>query len=115
MAFSESLASRIRDGLPRRPGLEEKKMFGGVGFLLHGNMLVGVWQTSLIVRIGPEAYQAALHEPYVREFDLTGKPMRGWILIEAEGVESDEQLADWIKRAMNFVTTLPQKAVKRRS
>jgi TfoX/Sxy family transcriptional regulator of competence genes len=109
MAFSESLAARIRDALARKKGVEEKKMFGGLGFLLHGNMLVGVWKDSLIVRLGPDEGDEALLEPHVREFDITGRPMKGWVLVEPEGVEDDEQLSDWIQRAMKFVGTLPAK------
>ena len=109
MAFSEALAERIRQALARRKSVEEKKMFGGVGFLLNGNMLVGVWKDSLIVRLGPDNYEDALLEPHVREFDITGKPMKGWVLVEAEGVQNDEQLTDWIERALKFVTALPAK------
>jgi hypothetical protein len=76
MAFSEALAERIRQGLARRKNVEDKKMFGGVGFLLHGNLLVGVWKDSLIVRLGPDEGEAALREPHVREFDITGRPMK---------------------------------------
>lgn len=109
MAFSESLAGRIRDMLARKKGVKEKKMFGGVGFLLNGNMLVGVWKTALIVRVGPDAYDAALLEPHVREFDITGKPMKGWVLVEPEGVDDDGQLQSWIERATKFVKMLPAK------
>jgi TfoX/Sxy family transcriptional regulator of competence genes len=109
MAFSESLAGRIRDALARKKKIEDKKMFGGVGFLLNGNMLVGVWKDSLIVRLGPDAYEDALQEPHVREFDITGKPMKGWVMVEPEGVEDDEQLAGWIERAVKFVGKLPGK------
>jgi TfoX/Sxy family transcriptional regulator of competence genes len=72
MPYSESLAERIRQTLGRRKGIEEKKLFGGVGFLLNGNMLVGVWQTSLIARIGPEQYTVALKKRNIREFDIRG-------------------------------------------
>src|SRR6516225_4205813 len=106
MAFSEVLAERIRQRLARRKGVEEKKMFGGVGFLLHGNMLVGVWKDSLIVRLGPDEGDEALKEPHVREFDITGRAMKGWVLVEPEGVEDEEQLTDWIGRATKFVGTL---------
>ena|SRR5437764_15129633 len=109
MAFDETLAARIRDTLARKRGVEEKKMFGGVGFLLNGNMLVGVWKDSLIVRLGPDNYDDALLEPHVREFDITGRPMKGWVLVEPEGVEDDEQLTNWIERAMKFVKALPKK------
>ena len=109
MAFDETLAARIRDALARKRGVEEKKMFGGVGYLLHGNLLVGVWKDALIVRLGSDNYDDALREPHVREFDITGRPMKGWVLVEPGGVEDDEQLTDWIERATRFVRTLPAK------
>jgi len=109
MAFSAALAERIRQALARKRGVEEKKMFGGVGFLLHGNMLVGVWKDSLIVRLGPEEGDEALKEAHVSEFNITGRSMKGWVLVEPEGVEDDEQLTDWIERATEFVKTLPAK------
>ena len=109
MAFDESLAGSIRDALAHKLNIEEKKMFGGLGFLLNGNMLVGVWKDSLIVRVGPDAYEEALLEPNVKEFDITGRPMKGWIMVEPEGVEDDDQLKDWIERANKFVETLPGK------
>jgi hypothetical protein len=109
MAFSEALAARIRQRLARRKNVEAKNMFGGVGFLLNGNMLVGVWKDSLIVRLGPDEGNEALKEPHVREFDITGKPMKGWVLVEPEGVEGDDQLAGWIDLAVKFVEALPKK------
>ena len=109
MAFSESLAARIRDALTRKKDIEEKKMFGGIGFLLNGNMLVGVWKDSLIVRLGPDSYEDALLELHVKEFDITGRPMKGWVLVEPEGVEGDDQLKEWIEKATKFVRTLPGK------
>ena len=109
MAFDENLAARIRDAVARNRGVEEKKMFGGVGFLLHGNMLVGVWKDSLIVRVGPDNYDDALLEPHVREFDITGRPMKGWVLVESEGVENDDLVKGWIERATKFVKRLPAK------
>jgi TfoX/Sxy family transcriptional regulator of competence genes len=109
MAFSEELAERIRRQLARRKGIEEKKMFGGIGFLLHGNLLVGVWKESLIVRLGPEEGEEALKEAHVSEFDITGRPMKGWVLVEAEGVTGDHQLRGWIRRAVKFVGKLPAK------
>jgi TfoX/Sxy family transcriptional regulator of competence genes len=103
MAFSEALAERIRDALARKWAIEEKKMFGGIGFLLNGNLLVGVWKDSLIVRLGPDEGDEALKEPHVKEFDITGRAMMGWVLVEPEGVEDDEQLSAWIQRAVKFV------------
>jgi hypothetical protein len=109
MAFNESLADRIRQGLARRKGITEKKMFGGIGFLLHGNMLVGVWKASLIVRLDPDLYEDALKEPFVKEFDITGRPMKGWVLVGPDGIEGDEKLKAWIGRAVQFVGKLPAK------
>ena len=109
MAFDENLAARIRHALARKKGVEEKKMFGGVGFLLHGNLLVGVWKDSLIARLGPDEGEEALLEPHVKEFDITGRAMKGWVLVEPGGIESDDQLSAWIRRAMKFVRTLPAK------
>src|SRR6516165_6335237 len=103
MAFSERLAQRICQGLARGKGIEEKKMFGGIGFLLNGNMLVGVWKDSLIVRLGPDEGEEALRELHVREFNITGRSMKGWVLVAPEGIEDDEQLIGWIQRAVKFV------------
>ena len=109
MAFNESLAARIRDALARKQYIEEKKMFGGVGFLLNGNMLVGVWKDSLIVRIGPDEGDDALLEPHVKPFDITGRAMKGWVLVAPEGLEDEDQLKDWIQPAVKFVGKLPKK------
>ncbi|MGD9721154.1 MAG: TfoX/Sxy family protein [Pirellulales bacterium] len=109
MVYSKSLVARIKDALAGRRGVVDKKMFGGVGFLLHGNMLVGVWEHSLIARLGPEQGAAALDEPHVRAFDVTGRPMKGWVMIDPDGIDSDAQLRAWIERAMEFVVTLPAK------
>ena len=109
MPFSEALAERFRQRLARRKNVVEKKMFGGIGFLLNGNMLVGVWKDSLIARLGPDEGEEALLEPHVKEFDITGRPMRNWVLVEPEGVEDDDQLKAWIERAAKFVEMLPKK------
>ena len=114
MPYSESLASRIRQALKGRRGFTEKKMFGGIGFLLHGNMCVGIWRTSLIARLGSDQAAAALKEPHVVEFDVAGRPLRGWVMIEAEGVETNEQLTAWIQQAVEFVETLPRKLLSSR-
>ena len=107
MAFDESLAERIRQRLARRKNIEEQKMFGGVGFLLNGNMLVGVWKDSLIARLGPIDGDEALKELHVKEFDITGRAMRGCVLVEPGAVEDDDQVKDWIQRAVKFVGKLP--------
>jgi hypothetical protein len=109
MAYSASLAERIRRRLARRKDVEELKMFGGLAFFLRGNIAVGVWKESLIVRLGPDRGEEALLEPHVRPFDITGKPMRGWVLVAPEGVARDDQLAEWIGKAIAFARTLPAK------
>ncbi|REK19182.1 MAG: RNA methyltransferase [Planctomycetota bacterium] len=109
MVYSSSLAARIRQVLAGHKGVAEKKMFGGVGFLLHGNMLVGVWQSSLIARLGAEQGDWALQQQHVVPFEVTGRPMKGWVMIEPDGIENDGQLTDWIERATTFVSTLPPK------
>ena len=109
MAYSRALADRVRYVLINERGITEKKMFGGGGFLHRGNMLVGIWQASLIVRLGPDQAAAALKEPNVREFDVTGRPMRGWVMVEPDGLERDDVLAAWIAKALAFVETLPAK------
>src|SRR5215470_17944377 len=107
MAFDEALAERIRQQLSRRKNVEEKKMFGCICFFLNGNALAGVWKDRLIARLGPDEGEAALREPHVRQFDITGKPMRNWIAVEPGGVGDDDQLKDWIERALTFVKALP--------
>src|SRR5688572_32906606 len=99
MAFDDDLAARIRERLARQKGIEEKRMFGGVGFLLNGNLLVGVWKDTLVARLGLESGEMALLEPHVRPFDITGRPMAGWVLVGPEGVGEDDQLSEWIGRA----------------
>ena len=109
MAFDDSLAARIRDALSRQTGVEEKRMFGCACFFLDGHVLAGVWKDRLVVRLGPDAGEAALREPHVRAFDITGRPMRNWVAVEPEGVEDDDQLKAWVERAATFVRTLPRK------
>ena len=84
-------------------------MFGGLVFFLHGNIAVGIWNDSLIARLGPDGAEDALLKPHVRPFDVTGRPMRGWVMVEPDGLESDVQLAGWIERAVEFALTLPLK------
>lgn len=108
MAYNLKLAERIRsqlDGIP----FVEKKMFGGVGYLLHGNLACGVIKDDLIVRVDPEKHAALLKKVHVRPFDMTGRPMKGWLIVTAEGVKTDRQLAAWVKEGMEFALTLPPK------
>jgi hypothetical protein len=108
VAFDEVLADRLRDRLRDRPGVTEKKMFGGLAFLTDGNMTVGVHRDDLIARISPEATERALARPGVRPFDITGRPMRGWVLVAGEHLD-DDVLDHWIGEATTFVATLAPK------
>jgi TfoX/Sxy family transcriptional regulator of competence genes len=109
MPFDEGLAQRIEEALPEGVRLERKKMFGGLAFLDRGNLVVGVSNDHLMVRVGKDAYEEALTQPGARVFDMTGKPMAGWILVEQKGYESDGDLNRWITQALDFVSTLPAK------
>ena len=108
MAYDLKLAERIRSKLDELP-FEEKKMFGGVGFLLNGNMACGVNEDNLILRIDPEKQNTLLKKPHAKPFDLTGKPMKGWLVVEADGVKTDKQLSAWVKEGLEFASTLPPK------
>lgn len=109
MAFDEPLAARIRKALGKRKGLTEKRMFGGIGFLIHGNMCCGAHGTSMIVRVDPDEYERTLAEAHARPFDLTGRPMKGWIMVGAAGVADDKSVAYWVEVALEFVSKLPPK------
>jgi TfoX/Sxy family transcriptional regulator of competence genes len=108
MAYDLKLAERIRSELEGMPCIE-KKMFGGVGFLVNGNLACGVNKDDLIVRVDPEKHNALLKKPHVRPFDMTGRPMKGWLVVEATGVKTDRQLSAWVKQGIEFASTLPAK------
>ena len=109
MPFDEALGDRIRRALGKSKGLTEKKMFGGLAFLLNGNMCVGVHQDSMIVRLDRAATDQALQRPHTGVFDLTGRPMKGWILVGPAGVTSDNELAGWVDIASRYAGSLPKK------
>ena len=109
MAYDEVLASRIQGVLDQQPGLVEKKMFGGVAFLIQGNMAVGVHKDMLMVRVGPDAYDETMKYPNTRPFDLTGRAMKGWVLVEPDGITSESELKEWVEARVNFALTLPPK------
>ena len=109
MAYDEGLAQRIREALDELPGLVEKKMFGGVGFIIQGNMACGVNKDKLIVRVGPERHEETMQRPHTRPFDITGRPMKGWVRVEADGYQSDDDLKDWVQQGVAFAQTLPPK------
>jgi TfoX/Sxy family transcriptional regulator of competence genes len=109
MAYDEALAQRIRAALNDVPGVVEKKMFGGIGFLLQGNMACGVNGANLIVRISPDSYAAAINQPFVRPFDMTGRPMKGWVVVDSGGVRSADDLKRWIRQGVQVAQALPPK------
>src|SRR5688572_8803146 len=106
MAFDEKLAARIRAHLGKRTGVAERKMFGGIIFMLQGNMCCGVHRDALIVRLGPEEARGALAKPHTRVFDLTGRPMKAWVVVEAKGLAEDAQLGKWVDRAAKWASSL---------
>jgi TfoX/Sxy family transcriptional regulator of competence genes len=109
MAYDETLAERTAEELGDEPDLSEKKMFGGLAFLINGNMAVGVSGNSLMVRVGPEEYESALDEPGVNVFDKTGRPMRGWVLVSSLSISDSDGLAYWVGRGRKFASALPPK------
>lgn len=110
MAYDQGLAQRVREQLDGHPGLTEKQMFGGLAFMLRGNMCVGVSGDDLIVRLDPEEYEEAVARPGARVFDFTGRAMKGWVVAGAEAIDDDEALSGWIGAATRFVRSLPAKA-----
>lgn len=109
MPYDEKLAARVRDMLAERSGVKEQKMFGGVGFMLGGNMCCGVHGNELIVRVSPEESDETVSDPHVRLMDLTGKPMRGWLLVSPDGTRTEKALRGWVDRGVRFAGSLPKK------
>ena len=109
MAFDEGLAERIRDQIGDDLTMSERKMFGGLAFLSHGNMSFGIIGEDLLVRVGPETYAAALALPHVREMDFTGRPLRGMVVVDAAGLGEDDVLGTWLDRGLDFTDSLPPK------
>jgi TfoX/Sxy family transcriptional regulator of competence genes len=108
MTYNLKLTERIRLELAGIPFVE-KKMFGGIGFLLHGNMACGVYKEDMIVRVDPEKHNALLKKKHTKPFDITGRPMKGWLLVEADGYKSEKQISTWVKEGVEFALTLPPK------
>jgi hypothetical protein len=110
VAYDEDLANRLREQLAGEEAVTEKKMFGGLAFLLHGNMSVSAsGQGGLLARIDPAETDAALERPHVTRMEMGRRTMDGWIRVAPEGLESDEELAGWVARSVEFVKTLPPK------
>jgi TfoX/Sxy family transcriptional regulator of competence genes len=109
VAYDERLAKRIRRALSGREGLSEKKMFGGIAFMLNGNMCCGIVGDELMLRVGRERFEETLARPHARPMDFTGRPMKGMVYVGPEGIKSDADLAAWLGRGAEFAATLPPK------
>lgn len=109
MAYDENLAAGVRAALAEQEGLVERKMFGGVGFMLRGNMCCGIQKSDLILRLGSDKSVEALHDPRMRPFDTTGRPMKGWAVINADALEDETELSLWVQKSADFALTLPPK------
>ncbi len=109
MAYDERLAERVRLELIAREGVSEKRMFGGIAFMVHGNMALAIDKDRLMVRVGPDRYEASLNKPHAGPMDMTGRPMRGFVLVNAEGMDKKEDLQDWVQQGMAFALSLPPK------
>jgi TfoX/Sxy family transcriptional regulator of competence genes len=110
MAYDTGLADRVRKAIGRPPKLTEREMFGGVGFMVRGNMACGVSGKDMIVRVGPAGHDAAMKEPHVRPFDLSGgKPPKGWLLVRPAGLKTEAALKRWVERGVAFALSLPPK------
>jgi len=109
VAYDEGLAQRVREVLGDRSELAEKKMFGGLCFLLGGNMCAGIVGNELMLRVGPHVYEEALARPFAREMDFTGRSMRGMVYVGVEGTEDDRDLANWLELAVAYAGALPPK------
>jgi len=111
MAYDKNLAARMQKILDdlNPPALVEKKMFGGVGYLVRGNIACGVHKDELIVRVGSDGFMDALNRPGARPFDMTGKPMNGWVMVKPSGFETDQALREWIELGLNYANSLSAK------
>jgi len=109
MAYDQQLADRVRRALDGLPEVVEKKMFGGLCFMVTGHMCCGIVDTRLMARVGPETYEDALHEPHTSPMDFTGKPMKGMVYVQPAGTADAEGLEAWIDRCLGFCLSLPPK------
>jgi TfoX/Sxy family transcriptional regulator of competence genes len=109
VAFDEGLAERIRMATADEPGMSERRMFGGLCFLVDGNMCVGIVGTELMVRVGPDAWEECLAHPHTREMDFTGRSMRGMVYVDEAGISEDEDLESWLQRGLEHALSLPPK------
>jgi hypothetical protein len=109
MPYEEALADRVRAVLAEEHGLSERKMFGGLAFMLHRNMACGIVKDELMLRLGPEGADSALDRPHVRQMDFTGRPMTGMVFVAQVGLEGDA-LGEWVAQAVGYARALPPKA-----
>lgn len=111
MSYDEGLAEKVRNSLKGKKGIAEKKLFGGVAFLLNGNMAIGVNKNDLIVRVDAEDHDQLVSQKHVRTFDLSGgRPMKGWLLVAPSGVKAEKDLKAWIQQGIDFAGSLPKKS-----
>ena len=110
MAYDERLAERVREVLKRRRGISEKKMFGGLAFMVNGHMACGVIGDDLMVRVGPDAYDAALKKTGARPMDFTGRPMKGMVYVSPRGHGSAPSLKAWVEQGLSYARSLPPKS-----
>ena len=115
MAYNEKLGLRIRRIFENQPGWSEKKMFGGLAFLLHGHMCCGIVKDRLVVRVGPTHYEKALNQPHVRTMDFTGRPIKGFVFVLPKGYQTARSLSNWVAQGIDFAHTLPSKIKKKQS
>lgn len=109
MVYDQGLVQRVREAMSELPGYVEKKMFGGIGFMLEGNMACGVIGDGLIVRVGKEKYENALSRPHVDVFDISGRSMTGWVVVKPEGYQADQDLKAWVEQGVDYASSLPAK------
>jgi hypothetical protein len=109
MAYDEGLAERIRGLLDERSDVAEKRMFGGIAFMVRGHMAVGIVKDDLMVRVGPEAYGTLVREPHARRMDFTGRPLKGFVYVASTGLEADAALERWVEHGIVYATSLPTK------
>ena len=113
MPYNEEIDRRITEVTSAWENIDRKKMFGGVCHLISGHMFCGVYKDFLILRLGEENARRALTQPFVKPFDITGKPMKGWVMVAENGFREDRQMSDWLQSAKEFATTLPPKPVSK--
>lgn len=109
MAFDEALAERVREALAGRADVSERKMFGGIAFMVAGNMAVGILDDDLMVRLDPADAERALAQPHTRPMDFTGRPMKGMVFVDSQGTASDDEIASWVDAGADFAASLPPK------